>query len=130
MKYIYDEAGSFEQERNDCTVRALALSTNTPYRMAYMMLCQAGRKRNRGFRIDKFLKNSSFYFGHSFFKLKFRKPITIRKFVEKYPKGIFYAKIRGHVFTIKDGTIFDMLEPKPGQRIVKAWRVEPVNNID
>jgi hypothetical protein len=94
------------------------------------MLSQAGRKHNKGFRIDNFLKSSSFYFRHSFFKLKFRKPITIRKFLQKYPSGIFYAKIRGHVFAIKDGTIYDMIEPRPGQRIIKAWRVEPIKNID
>lgn len=126
LKYVYDEAGSFEKERNDCTVRTLALTTNISYSKAYMMLNQAGRKNNRGFVIEKLLKNSCSYFGHSFFKLKFRKPITIRKFIQKYPKGVYYAKIRGHVFTIKNGVIYDMIEPRPGQRIIKAWKVEPL----
>jgi hypothetical protein len=123
IKYIEENAGSPSNEKNDCTVRALAIATGVPYIKAYMLLSSAGRKHNRGFVIEKFLKKHCSYLGHCFHKLPFRKPITIQKFIQKYPKGIFYIKIRGHVFVIKDSTIYDMIEPRPMQRVTAAWEV-------
>lgn len=123
IKYQEDKGGSPPNENNDCTVRALAIATNSSYTKAYMLLCQAGRKHNRGFVIEKLLKKNCSYLGHSFFKLPFRKPITIQKFIKKYPKGVYYTKIRGHVFVIKDGTVYDMVEPRPMQRVTDAWEV-------
>ena len=123
IKYQEDSGGSPPEEKNDCTVRALAIATNTSYMKAYMILCNAGRKHNRGFVIEKFLKKSCSYLGHCFRKLPFRKAITVNKFVQKYPVGVYYVKISGHVFVIKDGTVHDMVEPRPMQRIKKAWLV-------
>jgi len=123
IRYIEENGGSPPSEKNDCTVRALAISTGSTYNKAYMLLCSAGRKRNRGFVIEKFLKKNCSYLGHCFHKLPFRKPITIQKFIQKYPKGVFYTKIRGHVFVIKDGAVYDMVEPRPMQRVTAAWEV-------
>jgi hypothetical protein len=123
IQYQEDKGGSPPEEKNDCTVRALAIATGTSYLKAYMLLCQAGRKHNRGFVIEKLLKKNCSYLGHCFFKLPFRKPITIQKFITKHPTGTFYIKIRGHVFVIKEGTVYDMIEPKPMQRITDAWEV-------
>lgn len=123
IKYHENNGGSPPGEKNDCTVRALAIATNASYMKAYMILSSAGRKHNKGFIIEKFLKKNCIYLGHCFRKLPFRKPITIRKFVQKYPKGVYYAKIRGHVFVVKDGVVHDMVEPRAMQRITAAWEV-------
>ncbi len=123
IKYVEESAGSPPNEKNDCTVRALAIATGSTYNKAYMLLCNAGRKHNKGFVIEKFLKKHCSYLGHCFHKLPFRKPITIQKFIQKYPEGIFYIKIRGHVFVIKDGTVYDLVEPRPMQRVTAAWQV-------
>ena len=123
IKYQEEKAGSPPEEKNDCTVRALAIATNSTYTKAYMILCNAGRKHNKGFYIEKLLKKNCSYLGHCFFKLPFRKPITVQKFIQKHPKGVYYVKIRGHVFVIKDSTVYDMVEPRPLQRITDAWEV-------
>jgi hypothetical protein len=123
IKYKESKAGSPPEEKNDCTVRALAIATNSTYTKAYMLLCQAGRKHNKGFYIERLLKKHCSYLGHSFFKLPFRKPITVSKFIQKYPKGTYYVKIRGHVFVIRESVVYDMVEPRPMQRITDAWEV-------
>lgn len=128
IKYVYNDAGSPNNERNDCTVRTLAITTKAPYLRAFAILCNAGRKRNRGFHIQKYFKTNKRVLNHFFKKLSFRNPITINKFVQRYPSGTYYALIRGHVFAIIDGTVYDIITPKPGQRIKMAWRVEQIDN--
>ena len=124
IKFILDCAGSPDNERNDCTVRALAISTNSSYMKAYMILCYAGRKRNRGFYIENFFKNNKCCLGHSFTKLKFRKSITLQRFIKTYPKGTYYVRKRGHVFVVKDGVVFDDSKPGKYTKIIMAWEVK------
>ena len=128
INYVFMDADSPSYERNDCTVRTLAITTKTPYLRAFAILSNAGRKRNRGFYIQKFLKTNKRVCGHFFKKLSFRNPITVNKFVQRYPTGTYYVLIRGHVFAIMNGTVYDTIEPKPGQRIKMAWRVEQIDN--
>lgn len=124
IEYFKDCAGSPENERNDCTVRALAIATNCPYHDCYMLLANFGRKPNKGTNIRKFFKNNRSVFGHAFNKLKFRKPITLNKFVKKYPIGTYYVRISRHVFVVKDGVAIDMERPKTYCRITDAWEVK------
>jgi hypothetical protein len=128
IRYVFNDACSPNTERNDCTVRTLAITTKTPYLRAFAILSNAGRKRNRGFHIQNFLKANKRVCGHFFKKLSFRNPVTVNKFVQRYPAGTYYVLIRGHVFAIMHGTVHDMIEPKPGQRITMAWRVEQIDN--
>lgn len=123
INYIIEKAGSPDSERNDCTVRALAIATETLYTKAFMKLAAAGRRRNCGFHVSSILKNNSVHFGHQFKKLKFRKPITLQKFIKKYPHGTFYVQKYGHVFVVRDGAVLDVFRPGAYTRIKKAWEV-------
>jgi len=123
IEYFKDCGGSPEHERNDCTVRALAISTGKPYEEAYSILQTFGRKPNKGTNIRKFFKNNSSVLGFSFKKLRFRKQITLNRFVKKYPMGAYYVRITKHVFVVKDGVAIDMTKPKPFCRITDAWQV-------
>jgi hypothetical protein len=123
VEYFKDCAGSPENERNDCTVRALSISTSQPYHDCYMLLASFGRKPNKGINIKNFFKNNKAILGHIFKKMPFRKPITLYKFVRQYPLGTFYVRIRGHVFVVKDGVAIDMMKPKTYCRITDAWSV-------
>lgn len=126
VNFQYRSGNSPDHERADCTVRALAISTDSPYYDAYRVLSQAGRKSNQGFYIEKFLKSSKFILGHQFTKLNFRKAITLQKFLKTHPKGTFYVRKRGHVFVVKNGTVFDTLKPGPYTKVLMAWSVERV----
>jgi hypothetical protein len=123
IEYFKDCGGSPEHERNDCTVRALAISTNRPYSEAYSILQSFGRKPNKGTNIRKFFKNNRIVLGFWFKKLKFRKQITLNKFIKKYPVGTYYVRISRHVFVIKDSITIDMVKPKTYCRITDAWEV-------
>jgi hypothetical protein len=123
IEYFKDCGGSPDNERNDCTVRALAISTGKPYWDAYTVLQTFGRKPNKGTNIRKFFKNNKIVLDHWFKKLNFRKQITLNKFVKKYPVGTFYVRISRHVFVVKDGVAIDMSKPKTYCRITDAWEV-------
>ena len=123
IEYFKDCGGSPEYERNDCTVRALAIATLVPYWKCYQVLAEFGRKPNRGTNIRKFFKNNKMVLGYWFKKLSFRKQITLNKFVKKYPEGTYYVRISRHVFVVKDGVAIDMVRPKTYCRITDAWEV-------
>lgn len=123
IEYFKDNGGSPDSERNDCTVRALAISTGKPYEECYAILANFGRKPNKGTNIRKFFKNNRVVLGHGFHKLKFRKQITLNKFIKKYSTGTYYVRISRHVFVIKDGVAIDMVRPKTYCRITDAWAV-------
>jgi len=123
IEYYKDCGGSPENERNDCTVRALAISTGKPYWDCYMMLANFGRKPNKGTNIRKFFKNNKTVFNFEFKKLRFRRQITLNKFIKRYPIGTFYVRISRHVFVVKDGVAIDMERPRTYCRITDAWEV-------
>jgi len=123
IEYYKDCGGSPEYERNDCTVRALAISTGLPYSDCYTVLANFGRKPNKGTNIRKFFKNNSSVLGFWFKKLRFRKQITLNKFIKKYSMGTYYVRISRHVFVVKDGVAIDMIKPKTFCRITDAWEV-------
>jgi hypothetical protein len=126
IPYVYHEPKDSENERNDCTVRTLCIATNRPYREAYQLLFNAGRKPNRGFYFERLLKKKTNYLGCSFIKIGFRKPRTLRKFIEEYPDGVYCLRMRGHVFVVMNGVVHDMMDPKPYCRITDAWKVMKV----
>ena len=123
IEYFKDCGGSPENEQNDCTVRALAISTGKSYWDCYMMLANFGRKPNKGTNIRKFFKNNKTVFNFEFRKLRFRRQITLNKFTKKYPIGTFYVRISRHVFVVKDGVAIDMERPRTYCRITDAWEV-------
>jgi len=123
INYIIENGGSPDNEKNDCTVRAMAIATETSYAKAYMKLATAGRRRNCGFHIHKLLKSKSIHFECLFKKLPFRKPITLQKFIQRHPQGIFYVEKYGHVFVVRDGAVLDTYRPSRYVRITRAWAV-------
>ena len=123
IEYFKDCGGSPEHERNDCTVRALAISTGEPYEKCYRILESFGRRPNKGTNIRKFFKNNKMVFDYVFEKLRFRKQITLNKFIKKYSLGTYYVRITKHVFVVKDGVAIDMTKPRPYCRITDAWEV-------
>jgi len=123
VEFLKSNGGSPKKERNDCSVRALAIATDTSYWDAYKILANFGRKPNTGVLILNFFKKHKNILNHKFIKLRFRKQITLNKFVKKYPFGTYYVHISKHVFVIKDGVAIDSVKPKKFCRIIHAWEV-------
>jgi hypothetical protein len=109
------------EERRDCTIRALALSAGIPYEKAHAIGVEAGRKNKHGFYPEKLLKVAKRH-GIQSRKLRY-KSITIQRFLKKHPEGRYYVATNRHAFPIINGTIYDMLENRPLQRLEQIYLI-------
>jgi hypothetical protein len=119
--FKYSDAGKssarYYYDKNDCTVRAYALASRMSYDAAHDRLERAGRKLGKSFPC------------HRLYTMEFGKPcprpgMTVKTFVQLAAKGRFIILIRGHVFYVEDGVIFDM-DPSynVNRHIRMIWRV-------
>lgn len=89
----------FPDENNDCAVRAYAIAFDIPYYQAHKELADFGRKNGKGIVFHRFLAYKGIYVT--------RHKGTVKRFVEEHSEGVYIAKIRRHVFAVKEGKIFD-----------------------
>jgi hypothetical protein len=112
-----------KKDRANCTVRSFAIAYNIPYHKAYLLCKEAGRKDNRGFYTNKIMKYA-WNRGYKYMVTRVgRKGMTIRKFLEKNPVGIFLCTRRGHAFTIIHGEIHDTTPNTERQIITSAYLI-------
>ncbi len=110
--YFETDAGrhlsSHPKEKDDCTVRTVALAFNWSYDKAHAFLKKCGRKNRRGI---VFFDNLPKTIDNKKLKLvnlkKFRNKLNYGNFSKHFPDGIFMVEVDGHVFTVKDGIIYD-----------------------
>lgn len=128
-------------ERNDCTVKALALACDIPYEQAHAEMAATGRKNGRGhyyFSLNKAIQ------AHGKTLVK----IDPEEFIAKYPKPhfnlksvtthhpdrfkkvwkdgntyLFYTTRMAHVCVIKDGEMIDWTKGR-AMRCDSIYRVE------
>lgn len=117
-------------ERNDCSVKAIALATGKPYAEVHEAFRLEGRKNRSGtykhqqeavltrlgFKREKFLDlkkdNGSKY-----------TPKTVSQFCHT---GNWMVYIPHHVFAVIDGNVLDWTEGRR-HRITQAWRITPID---
>ena len=129
----------FKNERNDCTVHALANSTGCSYKDAHACAELAGRKRTRGTRSYNVVNMAQKLGLATFTKIGLWKggmmPVgsqarypTLTEVLKRFPKGRYYARKRGHAFAIVDGVIVDgsVGQVGPRTRVKDLWKVEPM----
>lgn len=129
----------FDHEKNDCTVVALSIALNIPYKECHKYLKLKGRKDRQGCWFDSILgikfqlENQLItVFGKTLQVMRFpyydwERPVigetkwgyeklaprkTVKKFLLENPNGTYIVKIRGHVFTVKDGVIYNSKNPQ------------------
>lgn len=112
-------------EKNDCTVRALAVLCKAPYEQAHRLLQRAGRCNRRGFNFSAFLGHQAHLLGHKFTEID-HQGATVNRWMRQHPRGRFAVLIRGHATTIIDGKIVDN-HANPKSRIRKVYHVTPDN---
>ncbi len=123
--------GYTNNDRNNCTVCALASSANVSYPVATNIAQTAGRIRNKGFHSHKLIdywnancaKNASQKFHNVILPFSMYNPIvTLNQFLQLYPKGSFYVQKHRHAFAVVDGKVIDHPGIVSGRaRIVRAW---------
>lgn len=125
-------------QKNDCTVRALAIATETPYDVVYEKLREDGRPCGGGFNLrrwiacqcDPAIGDPEWVFGHrlvwrSFPAVKNRPRMNPRQFTHEFPKGRFIVRTAKHVAAVVDGIYIDEQPERPDRCIYGAWEVHP-----
>lgn len=110
MKYIYNDAGKEYSKRpkqkNDCVVRAYAITTKTPYDDAYDLFKACGRESFKGTEfkiIDKAYKGVSYYCS---FSEHYGLP-SIAQVLKLLKHGRYIVCLEIHVFAVINGVIHD-----------------------
>ena len=116
------------RQRDDFTVRALALAKGMSYDEAYNTLAQAGRKCSRGFRMSDWLNTQSWAKKISFPAIKGERRMNPVTFCSRFRKGIFICKVSRHVFTIIDGIVYDDFQVRSDRCIYTAWEISSSRN--
>ena len=109
------------KEKRDCTVSALAWTTELDYTRAHSLLSKSGRKDGCGWHSERVVAayNKLPNTKGKFVKVKTGR-ITIGRFLSQNPTGTFYMRRRGHAFVIIDGKLVQ----QEGTRnfVLGAWR--------
>ena len=116
----------YTKERNDCTVRAVALAFDIHYDKAYKFLEKNGRKPNKGFWINGLLGGSYNYKKVTLFgKRVIRIPclLTLQQTMKNIGDGAFIWQNGYHCFCIRNGIILDTFIDRPGSRCKGLWNI-------
>jgi hypothetical protein len=120
----FTQACGFDWERNDCGVTTLALTAGIPYKLAHALLKLFGRQDGSYAPWMSFV-----YRGPFKWRAYVVKPITIRRFIQKHPKGRYAIVLRPtgktcHLASIIDGVFLNGNIDSVRSRIYFAWRCE------
>lgn len=111
------------RQRNDCTVRALALAKGISYDDAYDLLATGGRKCARGFHFGAWAKSQPDLKWRAFPAVKGETRMNPAKFCEQYSTGRWIIRTAKHVCAVVDGVVLDTDSPRPDRCIYGAWQV-------
>ncbi len=116
---------------NDCSVRALAIITNTDYDTVYELLSKSGRKPCQGFDLPRWLKRrKGKVLGGVFTPVKVkglddrysqRPHLTPLNFASYHPRGRFLLEHPTHVWSMIDGIHHDLWRVKQDRPLTGAW---------
>jgi len=116
-------------ERNDCTVRALAISTNTDYKIAHDFLKERGRRCRKSFRFPKKCSDDCAlgyeFIWKPFTFVKGKKRMSPERFAIKFSKGVYICKTVKHVYAVVNGVINDAYKIGwyDGRCVYGCWKV-------
>lgn len=108
--------------RNDCTVRALANAFNTDYTTAHNFMASNGRRWNRRFKFSDAAYQAVDLIGQALEPTKWE---AVSAFITGQG-GSWVIRIRGHVFAVRDGVMYDLIGVKPltpSTKVTGLWKV-------
>jgi len=126
--YIRCDAGRSKSRRprqkNDCTVRALALARGLGYDDAYERLKAAGRDCGQRFDLGRWLGGQAWATKIPFPAIKGQPRMTPADFRRRYPVGTYICRVSKHVFVFIDGVVHDDAPLRDDRCIYTAWKIE------
>lgn len=114
-------------ERNDCSVKALAVVADLTYDAAHEIMARVGRKPRKGaYRGQTFsaLKELNKTFDDVTDRATFVGIKTIKALKHLNLKGSYLISVSGHILAMKDGIVHDWTSERQ-HRILKIYRVNP-----
>lgn len=127
MAYSKDEVFARSDsvgEHNDCTVKALALTTRHSYDSAHAILTEAGRKKGRGpswYQWRAAFPLAGYHLLDITHKIKAKTITTLER--EGLPKlHCYVVEVRGHVVAMRGGKVLDWTQGRR-YRINRVLRV-------
>jgi hypothetical protein len=121
----------FTQEKNDCTVRAVAIACEVSYADAHEELRQRGRKDGKGFAMTPSFKANPVVCGKRLVKAfdfidNQGKCICLVTARRMFPRGRYIVRKSGHAFALIDGVDHDLSGNSKWIMVKAMWRVETV----
>lgn len=116
-------------QRNDCSIRCFKTAFDLSYEDADELLKRFCKKeKDRGVRtihLFQFLDHCYKVNDKSVVRLSIKSYPSVQSLVLYHQKGTFIIAVRGHVFTVKDGTVMGNSEDKLKlkRRIVALYQV-------
>jgi hypothetical protein len=117
----YTESAIAKNEHNDCFVRAVASSYEIPYDDAHTWVRENFNRENRkgtsrvAIKMDQFSKDGKTLNEKTIKEIWFLKTAdkatnkikrtTLNQFIKKYPTGTYILIVKGHAFTLKNGSV-------------------------
>ena len=130
----------FEDEMNDCTVRALASAGEMRYKDAWHIAKESGRRTGRGMslhQIEAMLKAN--FIGVKYNRINKMKWVNGKRVVTtlssllkdpRFQTGAHYVIVTGHAFAIKDGVVYGNSSDADRTRAhVKGWATLRTGNF-
>ncbi len=131
--FVYYQPNDKDKEDwyDDCVVRALTKIFNATWLQIFDALVVIARRKQcplnsmpcynellveHGFRyveLQSYLKEER--------RQSLYKPITLREFVRKYPKGTFFVELNRHCVAVKDGKYYDVWD-SGAKQVYGYWK--------
>lgn len=115
------------RQRNDCTVRALAVACGIHYDVAHALLAAAGRATGKRFDLKSWAKvsdvGSKRFTWRGFPAVKGERRMDPERFAAAHPRGAYILKTAKHVIACVDGIVHDDRRPLPGRCVYGGWAV-------
>ena len=112
-----------KRERNDCAVKAVAVTTQTPYEEVHALFKALGR-RDRGRTMDWVTVQAVLKLGYTRIPREVDGK-TIRTAAPKLTNGRYLVFVRGHVLAVVDGKTEDWSDGRLN-RIKCVYEVAPI----
>jgi len=131
--FIYHDGSRSNSKRkkqsNDCTVRAVAIAFDLGYDIAYDLLHDAGRKCSRGFDFVAWINHHPLAEKISFPAIKGKRRMNPATFCKQFDTGVFICRVAKHVFTVKNGIVFDTFRNRADRCIYTAWKIHQPGEV-
>ena len=122
-------ASDAHKERNDCTVKALTITTGLPYKQVHAAMAKAGRKPRKGAHLAT-MKKAAESLGYHFesFRPFMAKTVTSAERDPHLLHGRFVLSTSSHVAAMVDGAVIDWTKGRR-HRVNTVFAVTPIRGF-